>query len=38
LHDWITLSGVCTLTNGALRICDPNAGNHPQRFYRVIER
>ncbi len=38
LHDWITLSDVCTLTNGALRICDPDALNHPQRFYRVIER
>lgn len=37
-YDWITLSGVCTLTNGALRICDPDALNHPQRFYRVIER
>lgn len=38
LRDWITLTGVCTLTNGALLLRDPDCGNHPSRFYRVIER
>lgn len=38
LRDWVTLSGACTLTNGLLRIVDPDRENHPNRFYRVMER
>lgn len=38
LRDWVVVPGLCTLTNGALHICDPHSTNFPQRFYRVVER
>jgi hypothetical protein len=37
LHDWVTLTGGCTLTNGALLLRDPDCGNYPSRFYRIVE-
>jgi hypothetical protein len=37
LHDWVTLSGACVLTNGALVLRDPDGGNYPSRFYRIVE-
>jgi len=37
LQDWVTLPGVCTLTNGALLIRDLHCTNFLHRFYRVIE-
>jgi hypothetical protein len=38
LRDWVTLTGDCTLTNGALLVRDPDSVHHPQRFYRMVER
>jgi hypothetical protein len=37
LQDWVTLSGACVLTNGALVLRDPDGGNYPSRFYRIVE-
>jgi hypothetical protein len=34
----VTLTGGCTLTNGALLLRDPDGGNYPSRFYRIVER
>ena len=38
LRDWVTLPNACTLTNGALRLRDPEYRDHPNRFYRTVER
>jgi alpha-tubulin suppressor-like RCC1 family protein len=38
LVHWLTLTGACTLTNGALQWRDAACSNYPARFYRVLER
>jgi len=38
LQDWAALNLPLTLTNGRLQVEDPDAQNHPQRFYRVVEK
>ena len=37
LTDWVTLTNALTLTNGSLRLCDPEAATLPRRFYRILE-
>lgn len=34
---WMPLNLPLQLLNGRLQIDDPDAGNHPRRFYRVVE-
>lgn len=38
LQDWAPLNLPLTLTHGRLQVEDPDAHNHPQRFYRVVEK
>jgi hypothetical protein len=35
---WVTLPNALTLTNGLLRLHDPQSPAHPARFYKVVER
>lgn len=37
LTDWVTLTNALTLTNGSLRLLDPEAATLPRRFYRILE-
>jgi hypothetical protein len=37
LTDWVTLTNALTLTNGSLRLHDPEAATLPRRFYRILE-
>jgi hypothetical protein len=37
LTDWVTLTNALTLTNGSLRLRDPEAATLPRRFYRILE-
>lgn len=38
LATWTSLNLPLTLVSGRLQVDDPEAGNHPQRFYRVMEK
>lgn len=38
LQTWSLLNLPLTLVNGQLQVDDPDAQNHPQRFYRVVEK
>jgi hypothetical protein len=38
LTTWTPLNLSLALVNGRLQVDDPEAGNHPQRFYRVMEK
>jgi len=38
LFNWVTLTNCLSVTNGALRLRDPEGTIHPQRFYRILER
>jgi hypothetical protein len=38
LTDWIKLTNSTTLTNGQLRLDDPQSTSRPQRYFRVEER
>jgi len=38
LSGWIKLTNSTTLTNGQLRLDDPQSGSRSQRFFRVEER
>jgi hypothetical protein len=38
LANWVTLPNCLSVTNGTLRLCDPEGTIHPQRFYRIVER
>jgi hypothetical protein len=38
LVDWVTLADALSLTNGSLLLRDADSTNHPQRFYRLVER
>jgi uncharacterized repeat protein (TIGR01451 family) len=38
LLDWVPMTNSLTLTNGTLLFTDPDATNHPSRYYRIIEK
>ncbi len=38
LATWTALNLPLVLVNGQLQVDDADAGNHPQRFYRVVEK
>jgi hypothetical protein len=37
LMDWVTLTNALTLTNGSLRLRDPESATLSRRFYRILE-
>jgi hypothetical protein len=37
LFDWVPMTNSLILTNGTLLLTDPDATNHPSRYYRIIE-
>lgn len=37
IEDWLPLTNCLSVTNGQLRVCDPDSANLPQRFYRISE-
>jgi hypothetical protein len=37
LFDWVPMTNSLMLTNGTLLLTDPDATNHPSRYYRILE-
>ncbi len=35
---WVKLNDALTVTNGLLMLDDSDAANHPQRYYRIVEK